>query len=125
VLLVELMVALGVALLVTAIFAVGLRTRSVWPNWLIFFGLVLLAAWAGGVWITPVGPAVRGIYWVPFLFVGLIMAVLLTAVVAPGSTLTRWKTRTEREGETEIAFSVLVWVLAIGLAMAVFLAYVS
>jgi len=119
--LVDLMLALAVALLLTAIFAAGLGSRRLGSNWLIFFGLVTLAAWAGGVWIPPVGPPVLGIYWVPFLFVGLVATVLWAVTNRPEGA--------EREGngpeaeEVGLTFSLFVWILMIGLALAILLAY--
>lgn len=120
--LVDLMLALAVALLLTAIFAVGLGSRRLGPNWLIFFGLVMLAAWAGGVWIPPVGPPVLGIYWMPFLFVGLVVTVLWAVTNRPE--------RVEGEGvrgpeaeEAGLTFSLFIWILMIGLAVAILLAY--
>jgi hypothetical protein len=123
-LLLDLMVALAVALLVTAIFAAGLRGRSVWPNWLVFFGLVLLAAWAGGVWIRPVGPPAWGVYWVPFLLVGLVIALLLAVTLEPERAQRRRAAAAEPGGKSSTVFSVLMWVLTIGLAIAILLAYV-
>lgn len=122
--LVELMTALAVALLLTAVFAVGLRSRGLWRTWLIFFGLVLLAAWAGGVWIPPIGPPMLGVYWMPFLFVGLIIA-LLWAVTSRSPTAPGERPpRAEMEEEVDTTFSVFVWILMAGLAIAVLLAYV-
>lgn len=83
-----------------------------------------MSAWAGGVWLPPVGPSMFGIAWMPFLFVGLVVALLLAPSV-------RRRAREEdrrRDGDddlpVETTFSVLVWVLMIGLAVAILLAYV-
>ena len=122
--LVEVMTALAVAILLTAILAATLPARRLWRGWLLFFGVVLLSAWAGGVWLPPVGPSMFGIAWMPFLFVGLVVALLLAPSVR----------RRAREGDrsrdgaddvpVETTFSVLIWVLMIGLAVAILLAYV-
>ena len=122
--LIELMTALAVALLLTAILAATLPVRRLWRGWLLFFGVVLLSAWAGGVWLPPVGPSAVGTYWMPFLFVGLVVALLLAPSIR----------RRAREGDggrdradevpVETTFSVLIWVLVIGLAVAILLAYV-
>ncbi len=50
-----------------------------------FFLLIFLAAWAGGVWVTPVGPPVWGVYWLPFVIVALLFTFLLAAVTLPES----------------------------------------
>jgi hypothetical protein len=122
--LVDLMAALAVALLLTVVFAAGLGSSRLGPNWLIFFALVLLAAWAGGVWIPPVGPPVLGMYWVPFLFIGLVVAVLWAVTHGPRRVRPAAPPRPEAEEEVGTTFSVLVWILMIGLAIAVLLAYV-
>ena len=109
-LLVELMTALAVALLLTAIFAVGLRSRGLWRNWLIFFGLVSLAAWAGGVWLPPIGPAVVGVYWMPFLFVGLVVALLWAMTSRSHATTRERPPRAKAEERVDTTFSVFVWI---------------
>ena len=122
------MVALAVALLLTVVFAAGVGSRRLGPNWLVFFGLVLLAAWAGGVWIPPVGPALLGVYWMPFLFVALILAVLWVLTTRARRTGRREVGRVAAQEEMQrpvgVTFSVLVWILMIGLAVAILLAYV-
>jgi hypothetical protein len=47
---------------------------------LVFFTIVFLAAWAGGIWITPAGPAFLGIYWLSFLVIGLLFALLFEMI---------------------------------------------
>jgi hypothetical protein len=72
--------ALGIGLAFTAIFAGIFRRSGPWASNLVFFAIIFLAAWAGGVWIAPIGPALFGVYWIPYLFFGLIAALLLAAV---------------------------------------------
>lgn len=31
--------------------------------------VVFLAAWARGLWISPAGPVIVGIYWLPMIYV--------------------------------------------------------
>jgi len=48
----------------------------------IWFGLVLfLFTWVGGVWGGPYGPVLWGVSWLPFVFFGLIFALLMAAGV--------------------------------------------
>jgi hypothetical protein len=85
---VDLVAALFFGLLLTIIFTGGVR-RDLWANFFFFFLVVFLAAWAGGVWIGPVGPPFWGIYWVSFLIVGLFFALILAASMGPGHPRTQ------------------------------------
>lgn len=123
-LLVEVMTALAVGILLTAILAATLPVRRLWRGWLLFFGVVLLAAWAGGVWLPPVGPSMFGIAWMPFLFVGLVIGLLLAPSVRRGARAAGQQARGDEKVAMETSFSVLIWVLMIGLAVAILLAYV-
>ena len=79
----DLLFVLFLTLILTLIFAVGFRRHS-WGGGLILFFLILfLATWAGGMWITPFGPVWQGIVWLPFIFVGLLLALLLTSTIRP------------------------------------------
>lgn len=123
-LLVEVMTALAVAILLTAILAATLPVRRLWRGWLLFFGAVLLAAWAGGVWLPPVGASAVGIYWMPFLFVGLVVALLLAPSIRRRARERSQRAEGAEKVPVETTFSVLMWVLMIGLAVAILLAYV-
>jgi hypothetical protein len=35
----------------------------------LFFLIIFLSTWAGGIWVHPVGGLVGGVHWVPFLAV--------------------------------------------------------
>jgi len=68
--------ALGIGLALTAIFAGLFRRSGPWASNLVFFAIIFLAAWAGGVWIAPIGPTLFGVYWIPYLIFGLMAALL-------------------------------------------------
>jgi hypothetical protein len=74
--------ALLVSLVLSTVFIAAFRKRGPWGA-SIFFAVVFLAAWAGGLWFPPLGPPMGGVYWLPFLIVGLIFALLLAAAVSP------------------------------------------
>jgi hypothetical protein len=78
----EFLMSLVVALIVCVIFALVTRSRTRRTGFIWFFLFVLMATWAGGVWIRPFGPALAEIRWLQFLVVGL-LAVLLVALFAP------------------------------------------
>jgi hypothetical protein len=81
----QVLCALATAAGLSAIFIAGFRKKGPWDNLLLFFAVVFLASWAGGVWFSPLGPPIGGIYWLPFLSMGLIFALLLAAVTSPFS----------------------------------------
>jgi len=124
VLLVEVMVALAVSMLLTAVLAASLPARRLWRGWLIFFGLVLLAAWAGGVWLPPVGPSFLGVYWMPFLFIGLVIALLFAPMVRRGASAQERADRGRGPEALATVLSMLVWILMTGLAVVILLAYI-
>jgi len=78
----EFLMSLAVALTVCVLFALFTRSRTRRSGFVWFFLFVLLATWAGGVWIRPFGPALANLRWLQFLVVGL-LAVLLTALFSP------------------------------------------
>lgn len=79
----DVLLALGIGLIFTVIFAGLLGRSGPWASVPVFFAIIFLAAWAGGVWIAPIGPALFGINWLPFVVFGLIFALLLAAAVGP------------------------------------------
>ena len=74
-----LITAILVALLFTIIFSYGFRNRGPWGNVWTFFLILFLAVWAASFWIEPVGPYWGDITWIPLIFLGLIIALILAA----------------------------------------------
>jgi hypothetical protein len=77
--------------------------------------------WAGGVWVTPVGPPIFGVYWLPFLLIGLFVVLLIAA----GSTPERRPPAetVAREEEAALGLSAFFWVLLLVLAIAIAAGY--
>lgn len=73
---VSLLLSLVIAILLTLVFA-GVSRRRAWRLFAVFFLLIFLAAWAGQLWLRPAGPAIYGVFWVPSLVVGVLLALLL------------------------------------------------
>ena len=119
--------ALGIAFFLTVIFVVlGRRARS-WHRILVFFGLVFLAAWAGGIWIAPVGPRILGVYWLSFFIVGLVFALLQEALAAsvrrgaPREAVPETEAKEERELKN--IFNIFLVVLLVLFIIAIILGY--
>lgn len=122
--LVHFLFALCTAVILSLIFTLGFGRRRVWPSVLFFFILILLASWAGGIWLTPIGPPLWKAHWLPFLVVGLIFALVL-AVAAPSpprrSTVELVES-TEEEAEKKAAYwvvGVFFWFLVAALIVAI------
>ena len=78
----EFLISLVVALVLCVIFALVTRRKARRTGFVWFFLFVLMATWAGGVWIRPFGPAWGDIRWLQFLVIGLLV-VLMFALFAP------------------------------------------
>lgn len=122
----DLIIALLVSIFLTPIFVYGFRRRGPWPGFMVFFQLIFLAAWAGGIWLTPVGPSLLGVYWLSFLSTGLVFALLLAAASPPPERSTIvLKTREEAKKDRRIisTISTFYWVLIGVLAFAIIAGY--
>jgi hypothetical protein len=122
----DVLMALAVALLVTLIFSAVLRTRGPWASTLVFFVLVFLASWAGGLWITPFGPPLFGIYWLSFLVVGVLFALLLA--VMPGQHPQSRNEDVQQIRAQEAMTKILTgftWIMIVGLVMVIAAAYLA
>ena len=78
----EFLISLVVALVVCVIFELVTRRKARRTGFVWFFLFVLMATWAGGVWLRPFGPSWGNIRWLQFLVVGLLV-VLMFALFTP------------------------------------------
>lgn len=113
--------AFVVAIALTIVFAGVFRSIGPWALWWLFLVLVFLAAWAGGLWLTPVGPALLGRTWVPFLIAGFLFALLLAA--ASPAAPRRGAGQRAPEAEAVTQWSAFLWILVLALVLAVVSAY--
>ena len=119
--------ALAIGLLFTVVFAALFRNRGPWGLWWVFLLIVLLGAWAGGVWTTPaaIGPPLFGVYWLPLFVFGLIFALVLAAAtpVTPPRTRGEAIAQAQAEEAAVAVFGIFFWVMLVGLIVAVILGY--
>ena len=126
---IHLIYAFFFAALLTAAFFALFRTRGPWSSLVFFFLVVFLASWAGGAWLSPFGPALWGTAFLPFLFVGLIFALLLAAAAPPRrqESTVELVDRKERRRERATAFALLgvfFWILIGALVVGIITRYV-
>jgi hypothetical protein len=95
--LIHLVMALVITLVIGLVFITGLRRSGPFPGVIGFLLLILLVAWSGGIWMTPFGPELWGVAFIPFALAGLLAALILAAFTPPreGSTV-HLQTRTEK-----------------------------
>lgn len=123
--------AIIIAIVVTAIFSYGFKNTGPWGNIWVFFAIIFLVALVAGEWTTPVGPAIYGIYWIPVMFITLVIAFIIAASTpTPGGMRPfRRKRKIDSnnienendinpEAETTAAISVFVYVIIILLIIA-------
>jgi hypothetical protein len=116
--------ALIVALLLVVIFAVIFDIRPPGFGVAAFFVIVFLASWAGGIWLTPPGPVNWGSYWLPFLLVGVMVALLMAAVRTPppeesSIELVDRRKRKARRWAAATTLSIFFWILVGMLLLAI------
>jgi len=119
--------AFVIGILFTGIFAIGFGRRGPWASIPVFFLIVFLAAWAGGAWATPVGPPLFGVFWLPFLFMGLAIALLLAAAAPPPQSPVDIVSPEPERGEERkaaVAFEIFFWILLVTLGIAIVSRYI-
>ncbi len=126
--LIEAVFALAIAFILTVIFVVLGRRAKSRRGILVFFSLVFLAAWAGGVWITPVGSRFLGVYWLSSFAAGLIFALLQEALAAsrkraaPRDTIERLEAKEGRE--IEQVFDIFSFILLVAFIAVIVIGYI-
>jgi hypothetical protein len=130
----EFLVSLTVALLVCVVFALITRSdvRRTGFGW--FLLIVLLATWAGGVWLRPFGPIWGDIRWLQFLIAGLLV-ILLFALFAPfkapggrQETIEQLQEIARQKEVQKVAYvtlGIVFWVVLVILIAAIAIRYVA
>lgn len=125
---VHLIFALSFALILTAAFAVGSRSRGPWENLVVFFFVLFLASWAGGLWLAPFGPVLWGATWLPFFLAGLLVLLILMAALPTSGRESTVELVDKRERAAELraavtALGVFFWVLIVLLIVGIVVRY--
>ena len=100
-----------------------------WPTAVVVFGMFFLVIWAGGVWLTPLGPEVFGAAaaWIPFIVPGFIAAMLLvaTASVRRPRTAHAMDEQVQAREVVTTTITVIGWVVTMVALVALALHYLS
>ena len=128
----EFLISLVVALVLCVIFALVTRRKVRRTGFVWFFLFVLMATWAGGVWIRPFGPVLSDIRWLQFLVVGLLV-VLMFALFAPlkpprgrQQTLDQLEEIARQKEITKVTYitlGIVFWVILVILLIAIIVRY--
>jgi hypothetical protein len=114
----DLFAAIAFGLIIVFLISSAFSTKGPWGGLLSFFIVVALFAWVAGVWLRPYGPIWMGVSWLPIVFVGFLVAMLLTAV-SPRDRFNRFSKKRqsteieERKADADVFF----WVLILCLVM--------
>lgn len=96
---IQVLFALFIAIILTAVFHGIFRTTGPWRGFWAFFLIVFFAAVAAGLWIVPVGPSAWGYYWIPGFLAAIVFALLLAAATphTPGTKFEKKARKAEKE----------------------------
>ena len=128
----ELLYALVIGGAIAWVWSLAFNTHGPWDSFIWFFALIFLFSWGGGIWIAPFGPMGWGVAWLPFLVMGLFMALLLSAATPRSSRRRRAigqavpeakKSRSQVAAavEAEAAYDVFLIALVVLLVFSIFM----
>ncbi|MCF8143582.1 MAG: hypothetical protein K9N21_06645 [Deltaproteobacteria bacterium] len=125
---VHLIFALFFAILLSAIFALGFSRKGPGESVALFFLLLFLLSWAGGAWLAPFGPQLWGGYWLPFLLVGVVIALFLAALAPtpqePGTNLAKEGGEAVERQAALSGLGIFFWILMATLVAAIVIRYI-
>lgn len=122
---IDLIVAFIVATVLVAVLGAGVRRLPVGSMLIAMFAILFLASWAGGIWLAPPGSRPVLAYIVPFLVVGLAMALLMTAFIPRHPPRTRGEALRRQDARREVAsfVNVFFWLLLVVLLASILVRY--
>ena len=117
-------VAVAFTLILLAIGRGNAYEGSGWGTALVLFAILFLTSWAGGVWLSPVGPQLFGAQWMPFVLMGFVVA-LLVAAMTPHRPRSRVAAEEAAAADEVVSTTVTAffWIFAVALLAAITLHY--
>lgn len=117
--------AIITALLLAAVFAFLFKRTGPWP-FLLFFIIIFLGSWAGGIWLAPAPVVTWDVYALRFLVVGVLVALMLSLFIFPRPY--RIKMRRPKgsraDDEPALILSAFFWILVILLVITIIVNYI-
>jgi hypothetical protein len=101
------------AIIISGLFYYVFKSTGPWGTFWTFVVILILAGLAGSFWITPVGPAVYNVAFIPTLFVIFVFALILAAASPPRNRKSNRYNR-EKPAEDEagaLAIGAFFWIL--------------
>lgn len=99
---------------------------AVLASFLFVFALLFLATWAGAIWLEDFGPTAWGVFWLPFIIVGVVFMLVLAAA-APGWRRPRRRRQAlqqaENAREAQVALDIFFWIAIIALIISILVYY--
>lgn len=73
-------IALLVATIITVFAALILKSRGPWGSAWTLFIFLFLALWTVSLWVRAMGPTYLGVSWLPIVFVGVLLMLLMLSI---------------------------------------------
>lgn len=118
------LISIVLALIFASLLVYGFNRRVGGPlrGMLFFFLIIFLFTWGIGSWLTPVGPAHFGVYWLGYMFIAVLIMLLLGLMLPPAKPRSRIIRKTELDEKMKerkvtdaitITFGAFFWLLLI------------
>ena len=121
-----------VALAISLIAAHFLRRKTLRSGFLFFYLAIFLFTLAGGLWLSPLGPPLGGVYWLPYMVVGALGGYIMYLKAPRKPPENREETletlnRIEKEKTLEtlayLTFDTVFWIVLLVLLVAIVFRY--
>lgn len=107
----ELIFAGLIAIVITVLYVFLMRNRGPWKSIWPFFFVIFLGVWSASFWIHPIGSALQHYDWVPLLYIGFIIALLLASVVPVKQKSKQSAQDNKAPDDPKVALNVFFWLL--------------
>jgi hypothetical protein len=130
----ELFLAFVIAGFWSLVFSLIMRRRGYRKGLIWLFLLLFLGTWAGGLWLSPFGPSFRGVYWIPFIVIGVLLALVFASTLPLRVPKSRHETidmledveaKKDLQTYTYISLNVAFWIIILLLLASVILKHVK
>jgi hypothetical protein len=114
-----------IAVGITVIYWFVLKNKGPWARFMPFFFVIFLGIWAASFWLHPFGPAIEGVAWVPMLFIGILVSLLLSAALPSKKRKKATENHTKAPDQSKGALYAFLWLLVVILIIPILIAVFS